>query len=316
MDLKLYEIFIAVAETGSLTKAAVMLGTTQPAVSRSIAGLEKYFGEPLLSRTGRGVVLTETGEVALPRVRALLNQAEELSVDLRELGRSPGGTVSLGILPSLVQPLAGKLFAQLRLNFPRVRLCIFEGYSDQIEEWIAAGRVDIGLLARYRPRHTNGQELLNSRLMLVGPPDICTSPEVDFMEMSDVPLVLPAIPNGLRMLVDEAAQRLGLELNVVMDADCLGAPKELARHHGCFTILSPEAIWEELSLGSLSASYIVNPELNRQISIATTTHHPLSRASREVLRSIHQIGHNLNNHSQQQPSGGASRCTSSLPTDQ
>lgn len=298
MDLKLYEIFIAVADTGSLTKAAVMLGTTQPAVSRSIASLEKYFGEPLLSRTGRGVVLTETGEAALPRVRALLSQAEDLSADLRELGRSPGGTVSLGMLPSLVQPIVGRLFAELRMKFPRIRLCVFEGYSDQIEEWVAVGRVEIGLLARYRPRHWHNEELLNSRLMLVGPPNVCTRPEIDFREIADVPLVLPAVPNGLRVLVDEAAQKLGIELNVVMDADCLGAPKELARHYGCFTVLTPEAVWEEVSVGSLSASYISNPELNRQISIATTTHHPLSRASREVLRIMRKIGHSLSTGSQ------------------
>lgn len=299
MKLKLLEIFVCVCETESLTKAAAALGLTQPSVSRSITTLEEHFGGPLLSRTGRGVALTEMGEAALPRVRRLLHEATVLSTDLREFGRSPGGRVSLGILPSMVQPMTGKLFPLLQRQFPRIHLHIMEGYSDQIKEWVATGRADIGVLARYKPRHwQQGEDLVCSRLMLVGPPDCpYSSPEVDFSELAKLPLVLPASPNGLRFLVNETAERLGLNLVVVMDTDCPAATKELVRHHDCYTVLSPEAIWEELCSGSLTATYLVNPELNCRISIITTTYRPFSRAAREVMRAIRCIGNSLDQRS-------------------
>lgn len=291
MNLKSMEIFLHVCETGSLTKAAVALGLTQPSVSRSITSLEEQLGGALLLRTGRGVVLTELGEAALPRIRSLLNQVDEMYSDLGELGRSPGGTVSIGILPSMIPPLVGKLFLQLRRKFPQIRLRIFEGFSNQIEEWLATGHVDIGLLAHYRSTNLRreGEELLRSRLMLVGLPDQQMAPEVHFAELAQVPLVLPARPNGLRLMVDDTADRMRVELNVVMDAGGLVAPKELVRCLGYYTLLNRETITEELALGTLNASPIVKPELFRRVFIATTKQHPLSRSAREVVRTIRQI---------------------------
>jgi DNA-binding transcriptional LysR family regulator len=88
MDLELRQLrcFVAVVDTGSLTDAAAALGISQPAVSRTLAALELHLGARLLRRSARGTSLTAAGQRALPRVRRLLADAEDLARDTAGTG--------------------------------------------------------------------------------------------------------------------------------------------------------------------------------------------------------------------------------------
>lgn len=293
MDLKSLQCFVQVSELRSFSKAAAAAGMTQPSFSRLVAGLERHFGAPLFFRTGRGVALTDLGEATLPRAKMLLVQAEQLSADIRDRQQTPSGVVTLGILPSLVQPLATALFKRARAHFPGIRLHILEAFSDQIERWIAQGRADIGLLARYRAvRRGKEDVLLRSNLVLVGPPQRRPLPRrIEFDRMIRLPLVLPGSPNGLRLLLEDVARKRGGLLNLALEADSITAQKEVVRRCACYTVLTPEAIGEEQAAGLLTAQQIVKPELGRLTIVTTTTQRPLSRAAREVLKTILDLAH-------------------------
>ncbi|RRJ82802.1 LysR family transcriptional regulator [Aestuariirhabdus litorea] len=291
MDLKSLKIFLRVCEMGSLTKAAIALGVTQPTLSRAIGSLEDEFGGSLFYRTGRGVEVTDFGKTVLPLARNLVAHADEMVTDIREQGKSPTGTVVLGVLPSMTQHLAARLFEVVRAQYPGVRLRIYEGFSDKIDEWLASGFIDIGILSRYRATRPQQEEvLLNSGLMLVGPPSEKPVPEqIDFHKLVGLPLVLPVSPNGLRLLVDETANRLDIKLNVILEADSLSTQKDVIQQCGCYSVLSARAVFHERQAGLVSASQIINPVLTRQAILTSTTHRPLSRSSREVLRLMHQV---------------------------
>lgn len=291
MNLKNLEIFLRVHESGSLTKASTQLGITQPSLSRAISGLEEELGGALFHRTGRGLALTELGEAALPRIRSLITHAEEVASDLRDLGGSPTGIVTLGVLPSMMTPLVARLFNETRKRFPGIQLRIYEGFSDQIEHWVATGHVDIGVLSRYRAARQDKEEvLLDSGLMLVASSgDPLTGSDVAFNALQGLPLVLPVYPNGLRVLVDDTAKRHGIRLNIVLEADSLKVQKDVVKQHDCFTILSPQAVFEEVAEGLLSASHIINPVLTRQAILTSTTSRPISRGAREVFKMVKNI---------------------------
>lgn len=291
MNLRSLQIFVRVHEMGSLTKAAGVLGVTQPSLSRAITSIEREFGGALFHRNGRGVSLTELGEVALPRAKALLVEAEQLTADMRDHDRAPSGVVSLGLLPSISQILAAPLFEEVRREFPGIRLRIFEGFSGQIDGWLADGYVDIGLMSRYRAaRPERDDVILTSRLLLVGSADGYAFPsEVEFSELAALPLVLPASPNGLRLIVDEAARRKGVALTVVLESDSLNALKQVVRNCGAFTVLSHQAISEEVAKGLLACSAIDNPQLSRAATLSTSTQRPLSRAARDVATVMRRV---------------------------
>lgn len=291
MNLRSLQIFVRVHEMGSLTKAAGVLGVTQPSLSRAITSIEREFGGPIFHRNGRGVSITELGERALPRAKALLVEAEQLTADMRNHDRAPSGLVSVGLLPSISQILAAPLFEEVRREFPGIRLRIFEGFSGQIDGWLAEGYIDVGLLSRYRAARSERDDvILTSRLLLVGSSEgYRFSRKINFNELAGLPLVLPASPNGLRLIVDEAARRKGLRLNVVLEADSLNALKPVVRNCDCYTVLSHQAISEELEKGVLSCSEVVNPELSRAATLSTSTQPPLSRAARNLATLMRRV---------------------------
>lgn len=291
------QTFARVAELGSFTKAAVSLGVAQPTVSRIIGELEIEWDGPLFYRTGRGVILSELGEAALVRVRSFLREAEQMSEDLRGFSRLPSGNVAMGLPPSLVGAVVPELVNQLRRDLPGIRIRVFEGFSEQIERWLAEGNVDVAIYSKYREGESSGSALLDSRLVLAGAAEGWTLPkEIDFRRLAEFPLVLPEATNGLRAIVDSIARRMKVSLNVVADADSILAQKEMAMRCGCYMIKAPLTIAGEESSGVFASSVIRNPSINRYVVVMTGQQKPLSRAGREVASRTTAILRVLSNH--------------------
>src|SRR5688572_11781122 len=82
-DLNKWRAFLAIGELGSLTRAALLLDSSQSLLSRQLNALERECGARLFNRTGRGVELSEVGSRLFPRVKALLEDAERLEADIR-----------------------------------------------------------------------------------------------------------------------------------------------------------------------------------------------------------------------------------------
>jgi LysR family transcriptional regulator, nitrogen assimilation regulatory protein len=150
MDFISLRTFVSAAELGSLSRAATSLGMAQSALSRQITALEAELGGRLFLRTGRGMQLTELGLSMAPRARALLSDAEVMAQEAQSLSSTPRGQVNVGIIPYLAHPLTSQLYSAVHQQFPGIRLRLYEGYSGEIEDWLSAGKIDMGLSNRYR----------------------------------------------------------------------------------------------------------------------------------------------------------------------
>lgn len=292
-DLERLRIFVTVVQQGSLTRAAVMLGQPQPAISRQISRLEDECGGRLFNRTGRGMTLTPLGDVLLPRIVALLQGASELSAQLEEGARLPSGEVRLGTLPSLYMVLGVPLFFELRKAFPGIRLQIFEGSGGQIDQWLANGFVDIGLPYRYgkTPQTAGVDPLVHASSYVMGAPgsELTTDATVRFAALDGCPLVLPGAPSSVRLALDQMAKQASITLNVALEADSTQIQKAMARLGGAYAVLPAHAATEEIEAGTLQISRIVEPEFNRTIVLAMTAARAPSRAVRQVARTIREI---------------------------
>jgi LysR family nitrogen assimilation transcriptional regulator len=106
MELRQLESLVAIADSGSFSRAAVALDLAQPSLSRQIAQLESDLGQRLLVRTGRGVVPTAAGEVLLLHARAMLDSARRARDELRDMSASPSGRVIVGMPPRVALGLS------------------------------------------------------------------------------------------------------------------------------------------------------------------------------------------------------------------
>jgi LysR family transcriptional regulator, nitrogen assimilation regulatory protein len=291
MNLSTLKVFSRVAALGSFSKGAAFLGLTQPSVSHTIRELEIDLGAPLFHRTGRGVVLTEIGESALSRAESLLLAADQFKADIRTMSGQPKGEVTIGVLPTMSQFLAAPLFNRLAETAPEIKLRFREGFSDQIERWLADGGVDIGLLNTYRvPAEGKADVLIRSRLLMVGASRSGLLPsEISFSRLSEFNLVLPAIGNRLRDSVEDVARRKGMKLKIVAEAESLQIQMELVRQSDLFSVAAQEAVSTLADRKNLSVSIIRRPAISRYAIMKTTQQRPLSLAGRQAMQTIRTL---------------------------
>lgn len=290
-NLEALRLFVQVAELGNLSHAAAVIGTTQPSVSRALRALEDSLQTTLFHRTGRGVKLTAVGEHTLLRARALLAHADQFSADIRDQTRTPTGTVTVALLTMYMRMLAADLFEEVRRQFPGIVLRLLESFSVEHEDWLSTGWVDIALVTRYRKTGLDKQDVLAmSDVMVVGNSDLGgDGDELPFRALASIPLVLPAAPNGLRLCVDEEARRRGVRLNVVLEADSVEAQHAIISRERCYALWSQHSVRLQRFDAYFAARRITDPRLPRCVMMKTTTHHPLSRASREVARILRRL---------------------------
>ena len=296
MNLRQLQSFLHVAEQGSLARAGVASDLAESLISRHIAALESAWGDRLFERTGRGMALSEFGRRMLPEVRAALEQVMRLEAIARESAGVATGTVHVGVLPSLAPQLLPLLFADLRAGAPGVTLHAAEGFSGNLDEQLASGRLDVAVINRYGPAASRGEEVLGTAdTYLIGKAGsrLVAQESVAFKALAGVPLVLPAVPNGLRAMLDQLARRHAVQLDIAMEVDSSGSMKDLALGGHAYTLLPLMAVREDLARGALGAAPVVKPAIRRTIVLASTTRRPLSRAARHVIARIRALAPKL-----------------------
>ena len=306
-DLRKWRAFLAIAEIGSLTRAAIYLDSNQSLLSRQLNALERECGARLFNRTGRGVELSDVGLRIFPQVKALLAGAERLEADIRGEAREPLGRVTVGSLPSIGATLVGRLFSALRERHPGVQLKVLEGSSGQVEEWLADARVDIAILYRYGATPEFEQPLATIDSYLISAPDDArtAAPEVEFASLHELPVILPSAPNGLRAALDAAARQHGITLAPVIEADSLPLQKSLSAHDGLYTVLPLHAVWTEVQEGRLRAARIVRPALQRTVVMAMSKSKGPPRAVSAVAQEIVRIVDDMAAHGMWRPGAAA-----------
>lgn len=291
-DLHKWRVFLAIAELGSLTRAALFLDSNQSLLSRQLNALERECKSRLFIRTGRGVEMSDMGKRIFPLVKALLEDAEKLEHDIRSEAHEPAGRVTVGMLPSIGSAIVGRLFVSLRERYPNIQLKILEGSSGQVDEWLANARVDIAILYRYGTASMpQDQSLATVESYLIGHKGdrLTAAPEIAFKELQGLPFILPSAPNGLRTALDSMARQEHISLDPVIEADSLPLQKSLVASEHLYTVLPLHAVWAEMNAGTVQASRIVSPSLQRSVAMVFTKTKGPAKAVSAVAQQIQQI---------------------------
>jgi len=312
VDIRKLTYFVAVSEQKSFTKAAEILRIAQPALGLQIRQLEEQLKVQLLVRHSRGVELTDAGVILLGHARDILERIELARDAVRDSAPVQGERITIGMAPSISAMLSYPLIKLGAQKFPNVTIVLVEELSSVLLEWLEGGRIDIAI----------GYELLNSAkvagdplfiqdFFLVQPPK--TKPrrrKINFAELANIELLMPASPHGLRQLLEAGAARLGLNLRIRSEVQSISVLKELVEQGICATVLSYGAVARECEKGRLVATEIVNPTVKRIAYLAYSLRRPRSKAKDAVLAFIRELalkqkGVNSNLHSFATSSGRA-----------
>lgn len=146
LTLHRLELFLAVLDHGGVGRAAKACNISQPAVSEHLQGLEAYLGVPLLERRGRSVHPTHAARLVEPYARqavGLLRGAERAVADLRGLH---SGSLSIGASTTPGTYLLPAALGQFHAVHPAITLSLRISDSREIERWVAAGEVELGVI--------------------------------------------------------------------------------------------------------------------------------------------------------------------------
>ena len=292
MELRQLRYFLTVTEAGSLSKAASVVGIAQPALSRQIRALEDEIGVQLFYRHGRGIRVTEEGAQFHAAIGPLLQELEQIKSDLGDAARIPAGTITFGMPPSMSAAIGAEIVSQFFALYPQVRLHLVDGFSGFVNEWLAAGRIDMAVInnARKAP-YIRMDKLLEVDLLLFGrKQDIeDLAPQKETFRTPDLvglPMMLVGRNHGLRRELDGAMQRLGLELNVKAEIDALVPLKKLVQEGHGFSVLPHGAIPRGIDNDEFAFRRLVEPALSQRFMLAFSLQRPTTLAMRELARRV------------------------------
>ncbi|MFP5407298.1 MAG: LysR family transcriptional regulator, partial [Gammaproteobacteria bacterium] len=211
-DLTSLEIFVAVAESANLTRAAEHQHLAVSAISKRIAELEELAGAPLLQRHARGVSLTAAGHSMLHYARQMLQLVERMRGELSEYAGGLKGVVRVHASTSaLVQFLPPELQGFLA-RYPMIRLQIEERTGAAIVRAVAEGSADIGILGDHTPLRGLAALPYHSDRLALGVPmlhALARRKGVYFAEALGFDFVGPHAESSLWNLMTQAAQDCG-----------------------------------------------------------------------------------------------------------
>lgn len=146
IDMNRYIALQKVVEVGSFTRAAELLGYTQPALSQMIASLERELNIKLLYRTSHRVCLTIEGERMFPAIQKAVSQYLSMQEIAREIRGLETGVIRIGTLSSISCHWLPPLIRDFQQQYPKVSFVLHQGDNNSIPEWVRTGEVDFGFV--------------------------------------------------------------------------------------------------------------------------------------------------------------------------
>lgn len=167
LDMTALRSFVAVAESGGVTRAAGFLNLTQSAVSMQLKRLEESLDLGLFDRTGRTIALTDAGEQLLSYARRMLALNDEIQAKLG--AREAQGTITLGVPHDLVYPFIPQIMKRFAMEYPRVKVQLVSSFTLLLKEQFAKGEIDV-ILTTEDHVGEGGETLVTRPLVWVGAP--------------------------------------------------------------------------------------------------------------------------------------------------
>jgi DNA-binding transcriptional LysR family regulator len=286
MELWQLEVFMAVVEEKSFSRAGRRLGRTQPAISSSIKLLEGELGEPLFDRLGKSIKLTAAGELLTDYAKRLLSlrgEALDAMGELRGLGR---GTLSLGANETTCLYLLPEVLASFKRAYPHVQVDIQRAITRAITEKVVDGSLDFGIvtLPIHNPRLETVTIHQDDMALIVSPSHkLAARRSVQMTDLAGEPFILHKIGTTTRERLVKHFIDGGVKMKVTIELASIETIKRFVSIGMGISIVPRLCIAKEIEDGSLRALTIRDARFQRRLGLIYNKGRYQSQAARAFV---------------------------------
>ena len=291
MDLRQLEMFRAVAEQGTFTRAADRLHVSQSAVSRQVQLLEDELGGVLLRRSARGVTLTEAGELLLRMTHRVEKDVEEALAEISQTHALKRGRLHLGGGMTVCLYILPRLLKRFRRLYSGVDLQVTTGSSEKILELVRAHEVDLGLLTLpIVAKDLEVVPVMKEEMVVVTAPGHPLSRErtVDAKSLGRFPLILYEAGSNTRKVLDQFFLEEGVSAEVAMETENVEIIKAMVAINLGVTIVPFTPVAKDVRAGRLAVARLRGRRLLRETGWVFLKAEP-RRAVTELLRTFDEM---------------------------
>lgn len=295
MTPKQLTYFAQIAESGSFSAASKHLHVAQSALSLQITKFEAELGVSLFFRKPRGVELTEVGERLLTHAYSIQRHIQTALLDIQADDLELEGVIRVGIVPTIHNVLAAKIYSSMQSLYPKLSVDIVAGPSIYLNRLLENKRLDISLV------HADSEgfgelmvtPIFNESLFFVGAkakeykhikPDPDTSNSGDVIRFADISHYLTLsteAQDGLGFQIGQYEKQHGVELNKRPSLGQLTSDLNEIVKGTAEMILPWSAIYHLAGSNSLATAQVIEPRLKRDIYLLTN---PKSRLTNSLIK--------------------------------
>jgi DNA-binding transcriptional LysR family regulator len=216
--------------TGSLRKAAVVLGVTQPTLSNRVAHLEDQLGSSLFDRSRGQSEPTDLALFIARRSTVMADEAERLSQEIRRVSSGKAGLVRIGTSPVPARALLPDIAVEISEQYPNISLEFLTAPTSQLADDLIQRKLDLLICPALEQVHDAvvSDVVLETKIVAVARPDhpLCVTPPATILGLFKYPIALPTTE---RHYIDEVRQSMGIDLESMAGRVICSDPGMLAR---------------------------------------------------------------------------------------
>ncbi|UVE18146.1 LysR family transcriptional regulator [Pseudomonas sp. LS44] len=293
MNLHHLKVFLAVAETGSISAGGQRLFISQPAVTREIRELERQIGLPLFDRQPRGVTLTEAGRRLRHYAERIFSLEQAAEQELRSFAALEDGELNLSASATLGSYVLPPLLRRFRQHWPQIAIHLEVSNTAAVTASLDAARCALGFVeGRFdTERYEHRLLALDALLPVVGVQHpLAGRPRLVAADLGGFPLYLREPGSGTRASVERTFEQLGLALDARLSVGNTEALKQLLDDQQGIAWLSGQAIGRELTEGRLAVLDVQELRVERELHAVWRSGSSLSPSANALLELANDPG--------------------------
>lgn len=290
MKVQHIQTLVAIADAGSLRRAAEVLRKSQPALTKSLRQAEDDLGVPIFQRSSRGVIPTELGERVLARARAIASEINRLDDDVAQLRGEQVGSIEVCVSPLAAVKIMPQALARFHVKFPKIEIHLTSGLFPNALKPLRDGRTDM-IIGPTPPigmtRQISVEPLLTTPIVLITSRNSPHKTAKTLAELSNAHWIMIGAPLGPGDIFRKPFIDRGLTPpRATTTSESYFGAMSLVQEMGAVCAF-PLRLLEDVRQGWDIEQIHINDAIDpREISLMSRASHPLTPMAEELAKAV------------------------------